>query len=62
MGGYRPISPGDLFKKEITKKTEVGKRIMTCFKAYHYVDDDIVIDLVSKEIKEAEKDKKSWIL
>ena len=38
MGGYKSISPGDLFKKEIARKTEIGKRIMACFKAYHYVD------------------------
>jgi adenylate kinase len=62
MGGYKPISPGELFKKEIAKKTETGKRIMACFKAYHYVDDEIVIELVKNAIKEAEADKRSWIL
>ena len=62
MGGYKSIAPGDLFKKEIAKKTEIGKRIMACYKAYHYVDDQIVIDLVQREIANAEKDKKSWIL
>lgn len=62
MGGYRPISPGEIFKREIAKKTEIGKRVMQCFKAYHYVDDEIVIDLVKREIQEAEKEKKSWIL
>jgi len=36
MHGWRPISPGDLFKKEIAKKTELGKRIQQCAKEYHY--------------------------
>lgn len=62
MGGWRAISPGELFKREIAKKTETGKRIQQCFKEYHYVDDELVIDLVKREIQEAEKEKQSWIL
>lgn len=59
---WRAISPGGLFKKEIDKKTETGKRIQQCWNEYHYVDDEIVIDLVKREIQEVEKEKKSWIL
>jgi len=36
MGGWRPISPGELFKREVAKKTETGKRIQQCAKEYHY--------------------------
>lgn len=59
---WRTVSPGSLFKKEIDKKTETGKRIQQCWNEFHYVDDEIVIDLVKRDIQEAEKEKKSWIL
>jgi len=36
MGGWRAISPGELFKKEIAKKSETGKRIQQCWNEYHY--------------------------
>ncbi len=33
---WSAISPGALFKKEIDKKTETGKRIQQCWNEYHY--------------------------
>lgn len=53
-GEWRLVSPGSLFKKEVEKKTETGKRIQQCWNEFHYVDDDIVIDLVKRDIQDAE--------
>ena len=30
------ITTGDLLRKEVQKKTQIGKRIQECFKEYHY--------------------------
>jgi len=75
---YEAISVGDLLNKEISKKSEMGKRIVESRKTYlssrsnsptrtesythSYVDDDIVIELVSKAIHQYEKEQKSWII
>ena len=58
------ISVGDLLQREITKKSDYGKRIYESRKKYQYIEDEIVIDLVQKHIEEAEKDsdKSGWIL
>jgi adenylate kinase family enzyme len=53
------ISVGDLLQKEITKKSDFGKRIFESRKKYKYVDDEIVIDLVTKHILECEKEMNS---
>ena len=59
---YEAICVGDLLNKEISKKSDLGKRIFESRKTYSYVDDDIVIELVTKQIKELENEKKSWII
>lgn len=59
---YEAICVGDLLNKEISKKSETGKRIVDQRKTYSYVADDIVIDLVSKQIEQLEKEKKNWII
>ena len=51
------ISVGDLLLKEITKKSDYGKRIYESRKNYSYIPDEIVIDLVKRHIEECEKDK-----
>lgn len=56
--GWTCITTGDLLRKEVQKKTQIGKRIQECFKEYHYVDDQIVIDLIKAAIQEFE-DKRS---
>jgi adenylate kinase len=68
------ISIGDLLKKEVSKKSEYGKAITESLKHYRYgnylnhtfnppiVDDNIVIDLVKKQIMQYEKDNQSWII
>lgn len=60
---YEAICVGDLLSKEVSKKSDFGKRINDARKTYYsYVDDDIVIDLVSKQIEQLEKEKKNWII
>lgn len=57
------ISVSDLLNKETQKKTEYGKLIKEIYwKNYSFVKDEIVIDLVQKEIKESERKKHGWIL
>ena len=65
------ISIGDLLKKEVSKKSEQGKAITESLKHYRYgnhlifkslVDDNIVIDLLKKQIMIYEKENKSWIV
>ena len=34
--GWKCITTGDLLRKEVQKKTQIGKRIQECFKEYHY--------------------------
>jgi adenylate kinase len=56
FNNFITISVGDLLQKEITKKSDYGKKIFESRKHYEYVDDDIVIDLVRKHIEECEKE------
>jgi adenylate kinase len=60
--GWKCISTGDLLRKEVLKKNTAGIKIKDAFSKFEYVDDQIVIDLVSKEIQESEEEKTSWIL
>lgn len=53
---YVCISVGDLLNKEISKKSEFGKRIVESRKTYSYVKDDIVTELVKGQIEALEKD------
>ena len=53
------ISVGDLLQKEITKKSDFGKRIYESRKKYQYIEDEIVIDLVQKHIEECEREAKN---
>lgn len=59
---WKFISTGDLLRAEAEKKTPQGDRIQKCLQTFHYVDDDIVIEIVNREIQEAEKQNASWIL
>lgn len=56
------ISVGDLLKKEVSKKQELGEEIESYLKNYTIVKDDIVVPLVKKEIETIQKEKKSFIL
>jgi adenylate kinase len=62
LGITQCSSVGDLLSKEISKKTDIGKRIEGHLQNLKYVPDDIVIDLVKKQINTFEKEKKAFIL
>ena len=69
--GWKCITTGDLLRKEVMKKSELGKKIQDSFKNYQYgkleeisniwinytVEDKIVIDIVTKEIEVCESEK-----
>ena len=44
------------------KKTELGKKILESQRAYVYVDDSIVIELVKNAIRLCEEKNMSWII
>ena len=56
------ISVGDLLNKEVSKKSDYGKRIQESRKFLRYIDDEIVIDLVKRQVATLEKEGKSWII
>jgi len=47
---WKCISVGDLLRKEVAKKTPTGRDITEQQKQYNYIDDSIIIDLVTREI------------
>jgi adenylate kinase len=59
---WKFISTGDALRKEAENKTPQGERIAACLTSFSYIDDDIVIEVVKKEIEEAEKANTSWII
>ena len=59
---WKFISTGDALRSEVEKKTPEGQRIEKCLKSFQYVDDEIVISIINKEIDEAEKAGVSWIV
>ena len=60
---YQFISVGDLFHRQILKKNqEFCDDIKQSLESYSYVSDEIVIKLVSQQIVQFEKEKKSWII
>jgi len=48
--------------REKDKHTETGKKIHEAQSNFQYVDDKIVIDLITKKIMELEEKKQSWII
>lgn len=60
--GYSCISLGDLIQKEITKKLEAGKKIEKKINIFNLVEDELVIDLLKKELIKLEKDNVSYIV
>ena len=58
---WKCITTGDLLRKEVKNKSAAGKAINARFKAYEFVDDAFVIDLVHAEIKKCEANGESWI-
>lgn len=56
------IKTGEILKNESRKSTATGEKIKACLANHESVDDDIVVDLVSKNIQATEKAKKSWLI
>jgi len=50
---WKCITTGDLLRKEVKSKTPEGKIINQRFKAYEFVDDQLVIDIVHKKLRNA---------
>ena len=56
------ISIGDLLKKEVSKKSDLGKTIFESLRQNKYVDDHVVLELVKSQVDSYEKDHHSWII
>lgn len=59
---YSCVSVGDLIVKETDKKLESGRKIEKKLNSLSLVDDDIVIDLLRKELIRLEKENKSYVV
>lgn len=59
---FHCISIGDLIQKEISKKIDISRKIET--KAHHLrlIDDDIIIELLRKEIIKLERENSSYVV
>lgn len=60
--GYIQIAPGDIFRSEINKQTEFGKKIEPIIAKGEYVDESIVREVIKKNILQALQQKKHFIL
>ena len=61
---YDHLWVGDVLSKEITKKSDIGLKIREARRTYSYPDDDIVIDLITKQIEQLEnkENKRNWVI
>lgn len=59
---YSCVPVGDLIDKEINKKQENQKKLEKCVQTCSLVDDEIVIELLKKELIKLEKDSTSYII
>ncbi len=48
--GYKHISTGDLLRSEIAKETELGKKVKSVMDSGQLVSDELVIELIKKNI------------
>ena len=65
LAGYNNmtgISLGDLIQKEIDKKLELGRRIEKRTANLNLIDDDIILDIMRKELIQLEKDNVSYVI
>jgi adenylate kinase len=60
--GYNVISIGDLIQKEITKKLEIGRKLENKVNKCNLVDDELIIEILKKELIKLEKDRVSYIV
>ena len=59
---YEGISLGDILRKEVSKKLDIGKKIEPYLKVRKLVPDDIIIDLLKQELIRLEKANQSYIV
>lgn len=60
--GYVQICPGDIFRDEISRETELGKKIKPLVDSGEYVDESIVCDLIEKNVRSAIERNKPFII
>ena len=48
---YQSVSIGDLLKKEVKKKSDIGKWIQDSMRENSYAEDQIAIDLIEKQLQ-----------
>jgi adenylate kinase family enzyme len=60
--GWTSLNTGEILRKELVKTSDAGKIVAESFEKHEYVPDDVVIDLVKKEIHKCEKENQSWII
>lgn len=54
--GWASLNTGEILRKELVKTSDAGKIVAESFEKHEYVPDDVVIDLVKKEIHKCEKE------
>ena len=59
---YQSVIVGDLLKREVKKKSDLGKRIQDAMKNHSYAEDEIAIDLIEKQLEGFDERKESWII
>ena len=50
--GWRHISTGDILRKEVEKKSDLGKKVSEIMEQGELVSDQLMIEIISKEIAE----------
>ena len=55
--GYKHISTGDLLRAEIKRKSEIGKKIENIISKGELVSDDIIIELLKKQLEKISNKK-----
>jgi len=59
---YEGISIGDILRKELSKKLDIGKKIEPYLKISKLVPDELVIELIKQELIRLEKNSTSYIV
>lgn len=60
--GYVQICPGDIFRDEINRETELGKKIRPLVESGAYVEEPIVCNLIADNMEKTIKENKPFII
>lgn len=60
--GYVQICPGDIFRREIKARTELGKRVQSIVDRGDYVDEDTIWKIVKDNLTKAIHEKKGFVI